>query len=87
MGHRDRLVRMKTVIARTSLSKSTIYRRVSDGTFPAPVKIGKRSTGWYEADLECWLAAPGRYRRAPSGEDADQSSGRGCAAHHSPPVM
>ena len=27
----------------TGLSRSTIYRRIEDGTFPAPIKIGRRS--------------------------------------------
>jgi Prophage CP4-57 regulatory protein (AlpA) len=33
----DRIVRMKTVLARAGLSRSTIYRKIADGTFPAQV--------------------------------------------------
>ena len=31
----DRIVRMKTILASTGLSRSTIYRKIAEGTFPA----------------------------------------------------
>ncbi len=31
----DRIIRMNTILSRTGLSKSTIYRKIADGTFPA----------------------------------------------------
>ena len=34
----DRIVRMKTILARTGLSRSTIYRKIAEGTFPASVQ-------------------------------------------------
>ncbi len=34
MREPDRIVRMNTVLARTGLSKSTIYRKIVEGTFP-----------------------------------------------------
>ncbi|MEF2074835.1 helix-turn-helix transcriptional regulator, partial [Consotaella aegiceratis] len=34
MREPDRIVRMNTVLARTGLSKSTIYRKIAEGTFP-----------------------------------------------------
>ena len=42
----DRIVRMKTVLARTGLSRSTIYRKIAEGTFPAQVKISVNGAGW-----------------------------------------
>ena len=42
----DRILRMKTVLVRTGLSKSTLYRRIAEGTFPSQIKIGEQSTGW-----------------------------------------
>ena len=35
MREPDRIVRLKTVLSRTGLSRSTIYRKIADGTFPA----------------------------------------------------
>ena len=35
----DRIIRLKTVLARTGLSRSTLYRKIAEGTFPAQIKI------------------------------------------------
>ena len=51
------ILRLPTVKARTGLSRSTIYHRVSCGTFPAPVPLGGRAVGWIEAEMHAWLTA------------------------------
>jgi len=51
------IIRRKQVEARTGLSRSTIYLRVSDGTFPRPVSLGARAVGWIESEISDWLAA------------------------------
>ena len=38
MRQPDRIIRMKTVLARTGLSRSTIYRKIKEGTFPPQMK-------------------------------------------------
>ena len=48
MREPDRIVRLKTVLARTGLSRSTIYRKIAEGTFPAQLKISTNGTGWHE---------------------------------------
>jgi prophage regulatory protein len=50
------IIRRKQVEARTGLSRSTIYKRVSDGTFPKPVSLGARAVGWIEAEISEYLA-------------------------------
>ncbi|MFQ5637713.1 MAG: helix-turn-helix transcriptional regulator [bacterium] len=50
-----RILRLPTVKAQTGLSRSTIYLRVSQGTFPKPVNLGARAVGWVEADIQEWL--------------------------------
>ena len=50
------ILRLPAVKARTGLSRSTIYFRVSEKTFPAPVKLGPRAVGWIESEVEAWLA-------------------------------
>ena len=40
------LLRLPTVKDRTGKSRSTIYAEIKDGTFPKPIKIGKRSVAW-----------------------------------------
>jgi prophage regulatory protein len=49
------ILRLPTVKARTGLSRSTIYLRVSEGTFPKPVSLGGRAVGWIEAEIQIWL--------------------------------
>lgn len=49
------ILRLPYVKARTGLSRSTIYLRVSEGTFPKPVSLGGRSVGWIEAEIQSWL--------------------------------
>ena len=39
----------------TGLSRSSIYQMILDGTFPRPIKLGKRAVGWRAEDLERWL--------------------------------
>lgn len=50
-----RFVRLREVMARTGLSRSTIYVWVAEGRFPKPVPLGERSVGWIESELEEWL--------------------------------
>lgn len=49
------ILRLPAVKAKTGLSRSTIYLRVADGTFPKPVSLGSRAVGWLESEVEAWL--------------------------------
>lgn len=49
------ILRLPAVKARTGLSRSTIYLRVSGGRFPKPVSLGGRAVGWVEAEIDDWL--------------------------------
>jgi prophage regulatory protein len=49
------MLRLPAVRARTGLSRSTIYLRVADGSFPLPVKLGGRAVAWLEAEIQEWL--------------------------------
>lgn len=60
----ERLVRLPEVLARTGVSRMTIYRKMDRGEFPPSVQIGANSIGWYESDLLRWLAAPMSWRSA-----------------------
>jgi prophage regulatory protein len=51
-----RIIRLKTALARTGLSRSTIYRRIVEGTFPAQLKISTNGTGCHESDINRWIA-------------------------------
>jgi len=49
------ILRLPTVKARTGLSRSTIYLRISEGSLPKPVSLGGRAVGWIEAEVDDWL--------------------------------
>lgn len=60
-----RILRLRAVIDRIGLSRSQILRMVKSGSFPSPVFLCNKVSGWVEADLEAWLAecvASGRKR-------------------------
>lgn len=49
------VLRLAAVIARTGLSRSTIYLRISQGQFPSSISLGPRAVGWLEEDINDWL--------------------------------
>jgi len=64
MRQPDRIIRMKTVQARTGLSRSTIYRKMAEGTFPAKLKISANGMGWHESEINRWIADPAGWRKS-----------------------
>ena len=51
----ERFLRLPEVMARTGLSRSTIYVRLDEGRFPRPVSLGSRAVGWIEAEVDEWM--------------------------------
>lgn len=49
-----KMLRVPAVMARTGLSRTTIYRRVRAGTFPAPVDLGNGLIGWTDEVIDTW---------------------------------
>jgi len=49
------ILRLPKVKARTGLSRSTIYLRISEGSFPKPISLGGRAVGWIEAEVDDWV--------------------------------
>ena len=47
----DKILHMRTVLERTGLSRSTVYRKVQEGTFPPTVKLSEHCCGWRECDF------------------------------------
>ncbi|MBZ9991408.1 AlpA family phage regulatory protein [Mesorhizobium sp. BH1-1-5] len=62
MPEPDRIIRLRTVLDRTGLSRSTIYRKIAEGTFPAQIKISINGAGWRESDVNRWIADPVAWR-------------------------
>jgi prophage regulatory protein len=55
----QRLLRLAEVSAMIGLKHSAIYKYVSEGRFPAPLKVGIRSVRWRMADILAWRASVG----------------------------
>ena len=58
----NRIIRLRTVLDRTGLSRSTLYRKIGEGSFPPQLKISVHGAGWGEAEIERWVADPAGWR-------------------------
>lgn len=58
MAEPDRILRIRTVLQRTGLSRSTLYRKIQDGSFPRQVQISIHGAGWRESAINHWIADP-----------------------------
>lgn len=54
---KPRFIRLPDVKTKTGLSRSTIYERMNDGTFPNAINLGGRSVAWIEAEIDDWILA------------------------------
>jgi len=68
MSSTDKIIRLKTVLARTGLSRSTMYRKIAEGTFPSQVKISIHGAGWRESAVNRWIDDPVSYRSEGAGQ-------------------
>lgn len=51
-----RLIRLREVVNKTGLSKTSIYRGIAARTFPLHVRYGKASF-WSAAEVDAWIRA------------------------------
>jgi prophage regulatory protein len=58
----DRIRKLPWVLDKVALRKTTIYDLIKRGLFPAPIRLGLRSVGWRQGDIEGWLASRPRVR-------------------------
>lgn len=54
-SHQMRLIKLKEVIEKTSLGRSTIYEFMTKGTFPKQVSLGAKSVAWLESEVDDWI--------------------------------
>ena len=60
-----RFIRLPEVLSRTGYGRTTIYRKMEDGSFPRSVKLGgppidprvfdSRAVAWIEDEVEQWI--------------------------------
>jgi prophage regulatory protein len=58
----DRILRLPAVLDRTGLSRSTLYRKIQEGTFPKQIALGVRTAGWRESAVSRWMQNPMSFR-------------------------
>ena len=62
-----RIVRKPAVCEKVGKSGVQVWRDVRAGKFPPPVQLGPNSIGWYEDEIDTWLASrPRRTYGAPA---------------------
>ena len=69
-GPGRRLVSAKQVMRRMGWSRTTLWRRVRAGEFPAPVKSGPNSVDWFDDEVDKAQANLPRVTYAPAPEAA-----------------
>jgi prophage regulatory protein len=69
MNSPNRILRLSSVLERTGLSRSTLYRKIEQGSFPRQVRISELCIGWRDSDIERWLRNPMYYSRPDVGRD------------------
>ncbi|TDX23308.1 AlpA family transcriptional regulator [Modicisalibacter xianhensis] len=57
-----RLIKLKDVMYITGLARSTVYKYISEESFPKPVFLGKRNVAWVENEIEEWVLEKVRQR-------------------------
>jgi prophage regulatory protein len=65
--------RLPAVIQVTGLGRSTIYRMVASGAFPAPVQVGLRAIAWRWTDLDRWSESRRSVRVDPAASSRAQT--------------
>jgi prophage regulatory protein len=70
----DILLRLPQVVRASGLSRSSIYRLVDAGAFPAPRKLSARAVAWRWRDVRAWLEQrPNSLTHEPSCAHLSQS--------------
>ena len=64
MEKAKRFIRLPEVINRTGYRRTSIYEKISEGTLPAPIKLGPRAVAWVAEEIDKWMDARGAERDA-----------------------
>ncbi|HFY0602177.1 TPA: helix-turn-helix transcriptional regulator [Legionella pneumophila] len=49
------VLRLETVKKRTGISRSNIYKLMSESLFPKSISLGARAVGWIESEINEWI--------------------------------
>ena len=65
---KDRYYRPDEIADVLNVARSTVYRKIAEGTFPSQVKISVHGAGWHESAINRWIADPAHYREEEPAE-------------------
>ncbi len=57
MGNNEKILKIHQVVEIVGISRSSVYNMVQRNDFPQPVKLGMRSSGWLQSEIDGWIAA------------------------------
>jgi len=63
-----RILKRPATQLKCGLSKTALYDKIQNGKFPKPIKLGPKSVGWLESELDQWIAARVSERDGLGGE-------------------
>lgn len=49
------LLTINDVIKKTTMSRSSIYAKIAEGSFPEQVRLTTRRVAWRARDIEAWI--------------------------------
>ena len=52
---KSKILKAKQVAEEINVSVPQVYKLVSLGRFPRPIKLGKRGSGWLRTEIDAWL--------------------------------
>jgi prophage regulatory protein len=69
----EMILRLRDVLKRTGLSRSTLYNRIANGEFPHQISLGGRAIGWFKGEVQDWINERVRLRPQPGGASENAS--------------
>jgi prophage regulatory protein len=51
------ILRVPQTVARTGLSRSSLYAFIKAGKFPPPISLGARAVGFLSSEVDEWIEA------------------------------
>lgn len=52
-----KIIRISELKEITGLSRTAIYKKMSEGKFPKNIKLGARAVGWLSSDVDDWITS------------------------------
>ena len=61
------LLRLRQLMVRMCVSRSTVYRLISEKNFPKPIQLGASSVAWVSLEVDNWVQRQIEHRNNKAG--------------------